>query len=146
MNLRILLKRSHGLIVQLNNFSSVTWAGDWNFLEDTRIGRILAFLSTASARCCSSLVTWLWASVKNRLSPMSTEKVIYLPLSLWYPTKWQTELNELMEMSFMSWEPVISPYELKITLEARDKMVTEFFLHTPFQECKKLMSFSNYPS
>lgn len=38
------------------------------------------------------------------------------------------------------------PRGLKITVEASDKMVTEFSLHKPFQECTKLMSVFNYPS
>lgn len=38
------------------------------------------------------------------------------------------------------------PHELKITMEASNKMVTEFLLHTPFQECTKLMSFFSYTS
>lgn len=38
------------------------------------------------------------------------------------------------------------PYELKITMEASDKMVTKFLLHEPFQECRKLMSVFNCPS
>lgn len=38
------------------------------------------------------------------------------------------------------------PYELKLTMEASDKIVTEFLLHEPFQECRKLMSVFNYLS